>query len=597
MTATSADRKLVSQTEVSPSLAVFSEQEILKKNPMTILDLLAEVPGLNVTQNGGAGQPASVFIRGASSDQTLVLMDGIEANDVMNPSGGFDFSALTVENVERIEVYRGPQSLRFGSGAVGGVINIITKRGRGAPSVEAQLEGGSYETLQGSAVLSGQNSKWHYSVGGSAFQTHGFSAADKAEGNSEADGAQRGNASVRVSFDISKTASVDVTARFFDAKTDLDRTGGVGGDDPNYTSHAKQLLSSAAYRDAFLDGRWLSTLGVYYSEVDRADSNSPDTESTQDSSNSYLSRRVKLAVTNSYQISKANNLGFNLEYNQNYGRGNSVFNGSFSEDPAQTIYLSAAALIYTWDIDSAFVEAGLREDQHSVAGAVTTYALTPGLRILQTGTILKTTYATGFKAPSLYQLYSAYGSKGLKDERTEAYEFSIEQNLGSSMVFSAVYFNQKFSDLIDFDMIANKYQNIEKAKSNGWEFEASWQMMASLKAQLFTTLLDAKNQSTDLPLLRRPGRTGGIEMQFDEGPWFLSFRYTAVSERDDVDPVSFARIKLPFYDVVRVAGGYQLVPGLKVTGRIENLFNRHYQQVAGYGTSGLAGYLGLAGNF
>lgn len=591
------EHKLGSQPEVSPSLSVFEQSEILKKNPVTVLDLLAEVPGVNVTQNGGAGQPASVFIRGAGSAQTLVLIDGIEANDLMNPSGGFDFSALTVENVERIEVYRGPQSLRFGSGAIGGVVNIITKRGVGTLQTEALLEGGTYDTVRGSVVLSGQKSRWHYSVGGSAFQTHGFSAADKSDGNSEADGAQRDNASARLSVDTSQTGSVDMTVRLFDAKTDLDRTGGVGGDDPNYTSHTKQLLSSATYRESFLNERLSSLFGVYFSQVDRNDSNPPDSESTQDSSNSFLSQGLKFAINNSYKISKENTLALNLEYNQNYGKGHSFFNGTFSEVPAKAVYLSGASLIYSWDIDRAFLDAGIRNDEHSAAGSVTTYSAAPGLRIQETGTILKATYATGFKAPSLYQLYSSYGSQDLKSEKTQAYELSVEQSLGNSLVFSVVYFNQRFSDLIDFDMIASKYQNIEKAKSNGWELQASWQVARAVKAQVFATLLEAKDETTDETLLRRPGRSGGIELQYEEGPWYADIKYTAVSERPDVDPVTFARTTLPFYDVVNISGSYQVSLRMKMTVRIENLFDRHYEQVAGYGTSSRAGYLGVAGNF
>ncbi len=589
--------KSTQQVDVSPSLSVFEKEEIEKKNPATILDLLEEVPGLNITQNGGPGQAASVFIRGANSDQTLVLVDGIEANDLMNPSGGFDFSALTVENVERIEVYRGPQSLRFGSGAIGGVVNIITKRGVGPLHTEAKLEAGSYDTLQGAVVIGGQSSKFHYSVGGSAFQTHGFSSADKAEGNSEADGAQRGNTSARLFYDVSKTGSVDLTMRSFSVKNDLDRHGGVGGDDPNYTGQSRQLLSGLTYSDLFLDEKLSSLIGFYYSEVDRNDRNLPDSESTRDSSNSYFSRRMKIVISNSYKLSKSNTLGLNLEYNQNYGEGRSVYNGAVSDVPAETVYLSGVSVTYSWDIDRAFADFGIRNDEHSQAGSVTTYLVAPGLRIQETGTILKATYATAFKAPSLYQLYSSYGSRDLKAEKSQAYEFSVEQSAGSALVFSVVYFNQKFTDLIDFDMIASKYQNIKKAKSNGWELQTSWQIHRSWKSLIFLTLLDARDESTDTPLLRRPGRSGGVVLQYDEGPWFGEFKYTAVSERSDVDPVSFTEMKLPFYDVVKVSGSYQISGPIKITGRIENLFNRHYQQVAGYGTSGLAGYLGIAGDF
>ncbi|MBM4308851.1 MAG: TonB-dependent receptor, partial [Deltaproteobacteria bacterium] len=141
--------------EIASSVTVISSQEVERKKKAYVLDLLREAPGINVARTGGPGKETAVFIRGANSEHTLVLIDGVEVNDSMSPGRSFDFANLTVDNVERIEILRGPQSTLYGSDAIGGVINIITKKGEGKPKFSLSAEGGSFTTFRETAGVSG----------------------------------------------------------------------------------------------------------------------------------------------------------------------------------------------------------------------------------------------------------------------------------------------------------------------------------------------------------------------------------------------------------------------------------------------------------
>ncbi|MEO5667046.1 MAG: TonB-dependent receptor plug domain-containing protein, partial [Bdellovibrionota bacterium] len=189
-------------TDSSRSTSVLGPEAVLPERAATISSLLRAVPGLDVAQQGGPGQTTSIFIRGARSEDTLVLIDGIEVNDPMSPSSGFDFSSLSPDNVERIEVYRGPQGVRFGAGALGGVINIVTTEGQGPAKLKYLAEGGSYRSFREGLGVSGQHEAFAYSLGLSHVQSRGFSAAATSYGNTEADGILSSAASTKLRWEL-----------------------------------------------------------------------------------------------------------------------------------------------------------------------------------------------------------------------------------------------------------------------------------------------------------------------------------------------------------------------------------------------------------
>jgi vitamin B12 transporter len=212
-------------SEIASSVTVITAEEIENRQPTSALDVLRTVPGLDVVRQGGLGQQTSVFLRGGNSTHTLVLVDGIEMNDPANPGRSFDFATLGTDNIERIEIVRGPGSTLYGSDAIGGVINIITRKGSGKPTITLSAEGGSFETHQEKLSLSGGNDLWNYSLAASFIESNGISAADERYGNSERDGYDRTSVSSRIGITPTTNFDLDFFLRYFDSEADLETFG------------------------------------------------------------------------------------------------------------------------------------------------------------------------------------------------------------------------------------------------------------------------------------------------------------------------------------------------------------------------------------
>ena len=200
----------------------------------TVLEALQTVAGVSLVRTGGPGSATSVFLRGASSEHALVLIDGIEMNDPSSPTGGYDFATLGTEGIERIEVLRGPQSTIHGSSALGGVVNIITRRGQGPPRVEVVADGGSYGTAMGSVALLGESAGWSWSANASRRTTDGFSAAPEDLGNDEADGSRTTGLALKMERRAGPLR-LSFLAHLDDSDTDIDQAG-PEGDDPTDAS-------------------------------------------------------------------------------------------------------------------------------------------------------------------------------------------------------------------------------------------------------------------------------------------------------------------------------------------------------------------------
>jgi len=197
--------------EVGSSVSIVSGFDLSRFKRTFVLEALRDTPAISVAQNGGMGEASSVFVRGANSEHTLVLLDGVELNDPINPSRSADLAHLFLANVGRLEILRGPQSPLYGSDALGGVVNIIPIRGQGKPRLTLTTSGGSYGTIVGQAAVSGSQRSVSYSMGLSRYATGGISAADAAlAGNSERDGYRNSTLSGRIGIILHKSLEVDL---------------------------------------------------------------------------------------------------------------------------------------------------------------------------------------------------------------------------------------------------------------------------------------------------------------------------------------------------------------------------------------------------
>lgn len=586
---------VLSEEKIEPSRSASSLTEIERKKPQTVADILRAVPGIEVIRQGSVGQTTSVFVRGARSEDTLVLIDGVEANDVMAPSGGFDFSSLSPENIERIEVYRGPQGVRFGAGALGGVINIITTSGRSTPASTYVLEAGSYDTLKTAVATAGSRENIRYSFSAERFKSSGFSAAAERKGNFEADGVEVYSVSGKTSWKVADVTRIEATARFNEAKSDLDAKGGVGGDDPNNHSRTKQLLTGISGQSRFFDERLKSSLGFYFSELTRATKNIPDASIATHSKDYFLSENKKIQNENEWLLGEQHTLRFNLQWREESGHSNSDYNGTATSAGRQRQMMFGESLTYLFESRTWFYDAGLRADQTSNAGTIQSYRVSAGRKSTDERQKAFVSFGTGFKLPSLYQLYSTYGDPSLHEESARTLEAALELRLTHAVWTSFTIFENRFRELIDFNLTTNKYFNVAKARSRGFEWQNKWQLIQSISLSTNYTYLDTKDEATGLRLLRRPQNSWGFAVNFDHKKFEGALQYRYQGVRADVDANSFQRLTNSAYDLVSANANYKISKALRPSVRIENAFNRKYEEVNGFGTAGFSLYLGLSG--
>lgn len=581
----------------NPSTTVLDIEDLRDKNSATIAEVLKDTLGVDVATSGGPGQPASVFIRGAKAEHTLVLIDGIEASDPTTTTRFFDFSSLTIENIERIEIYRGARAVRFGADAIGGVINIITIKGRDAQASNLSFEGGSYSTYRLSSRTGGKEGRFNYSAGISRLSTAGISSADSGA-DSESDKLVRTSLSSRLGWEFNEKASVDFTFRSIEADTALDARGGPTGDDPNYESKSRQILTGLTFESRELIENVKSTLGLYLNLAKRQYDNFPDANRAEDFHEAVESESFKLETTHRYSLSNHTNAEFSIQYREEAGQSDQILNSISTQLGRKLQSILGEALSFDIDLGRVDLEAGLRHDRISATSeSVLSHSISIEYRPDEEATALRIGYGSGFKNASLFQLYSSFGSIDLRSERAATFDASIERKIGQVGTVSITYFQTQFQNLIDFDMVNSRYGNVANAKSEGLEVNSTFSPAESIIASFGIKSLRTRDERTGLELLRRPQSAflAGLEWRASKLVSVVRLRYTG--ERDDVDPVSFGRVRTSGYHLWSASMRYEISEQFEVNLRIENIANVIYQEVAGYSTSGRAYYAGLTAGF
>ncbi len=608
-----ANRVETSLKEVASSVAVITAEDITKTGKSRVLEVLEGTIGLSCAQNGPPGAQATVFIRGANAEHTLVMIDGTEINDPITPTRSFDMSLLLVENIDRIEILRGPQSTLYGSDAMGGIINIITRQDRGKPKFSLSGFGGTYGTYSGNVTVSGSTTKVRYSAAAALFRTDGFSAAStKYEGNTEPDGHRNLTLSGRFGFDLTANISLDFFARWVDTETDLDTQGGKFGDDPNSVQSYNSRFLLCKVRGLFLRNRWEQTLKMSHVDYLRTSSNPVDDLHPFFSDESeFKSQLLKIDWQNNLYLHESNTLMFGLEHQKEHGeswyRSEDIFGPWETVFPLQMAHNTG---IYIQDQmrfdDRFFLTAGIRYDDHSQTESSTTYRIAPAYVVETTGTKLKITWGTGFKAPSLYQLYSPatswgpVGNKDLKPEKSTGWDIGVEQNFfDNSLLLGLTYFANDFENLIDYDFTQG-YININKARTKGTEITCMAHPFPNFSFLATYTRTDAKNRETEEPLLRRPEHTftARADWEFlDRANIYLSLIY--VGEREDLYWLDWTPtpVTLDSYILLNAAGFYEVFEPFGVFLRLDNILNVNYETIKGYATAGFSIYAGIRANF
>ncbi|MGD1008736.1 MAG: TonB-dependent receptor [Candidatus Aminicenantales bacterium] len=598
--------------EVASSVTVITEADLARTRKSTVLDALEDLIGLSVTQNGGPGAAASVFIRGAGSEDTLVLLDGVELNDPINPSRSYDLAHLALSQVARIEVLRGPQSPLYGSDAMGGVINIITRRGQGRPRLDLSSSAGSYGTWTSVLGFSGAAGRSDYSFGLSYARTAGFSAAsDRYAGNSEPDGYRNLTLSGRFGFAVRKNIDLDVMVRSISARSAIDDFGGPYGDDPNAIQDYAATLARIQARGLFLGNRWEQKLSISWTRSDRKLINPPDdAHPLEGEDGTYAGQLIKLDWQNNFFLGPSQTLTAGVELGQEAGHSDYISTGTAGTDessfPSQKAGAGGFYIQDQWKAGgSFFLAAGARLDVHSRTGAALTFRLAPAWVIKATGTKLKATLGTGFKSPSLYQLFAPpttwgpIGNINLQPERVTGWDAGAEQDIVRDRLrLGVTYFRNSFRDLIDFDYLQG-YINVGRAGTHGIEVSLESRPLGpgeSLSLRASYTRLIARDEATGEALLRRPRDKFSAEVGsrlFRRVDLSASLLFVGKRMDRDFSVYPYQDIPLASYALLGAVISTPVSRALDLYVRLDNILNARYEMVWGYGTPAFSFVAGL----
>ncbi|MGE0682390.1 MAG: TonB-dependent receptor plug domain-containing protein [Candidatus Binatia bacterium] len=593
--------------ETAASITVVGEDDIQRQQANTVADALRIVPGLDFTPNGSRGTTTNILIRGAESDQTLVLIDGVEVNSVT--LGAYDFSNLTTENIERIEVLRGGGGTLYGSQAIGGVINVLTKKGEGAPTISLSSEGGNGATYRETLSFSGSQGIVGFSGALANIDTDGFRSFN--------DGHRNFTANARIDADLLSQGSLRGFFRYGDAKIGLfNNKNYLSLPDPN----ARQLESSI-----LMKGEWEQTIGASfnyriagaYVKNNQRFFDEPDQFDPFGSGISRIPVELKMGeiqANYSWQDLSLTTAGFEFKDRAADVRSNfSGFRSDFNKGRNNFAYYLQERLRLL--NERLFVTAGFRVDDNEDFGMHVTPSWSIAYLIPQTGTKLKGGFAEGFRAPNFNELFFPdFGNPNLGPETSSEWHVGFEQSAWNSRVsLETVYFSRRVKGLIegvlvDPDNFIFLAQNKGRADVQGVEVIPVLRLSPRWNTSGYFTFLDF--DTTDGRLLRRPRTHGTVQLNYQapllhRGDDLLNVYLSVkvVGDRNDIDPRQGRPGTNPMFARTDVAISYLLppwrgpFPRVTIYGKIENLFDRNYQEVLGFRSPPLNYLVGIRATF
>ncbi len=586
--------------QVANSVTVITAQDIATQQYRTLPDALNTVPGLNVVQSGGTGAQTSIFIRGTNSNHTKVLVDGV---DVSDPSTGtFDFAHLLTADMAQIEVLRGPQSGLYGSDAIGGVISIITQKGEGPARWTAMNEAGSFGTFNQSIGVSGSQDNVSYAA--SVSHVHASDVpvtplqllppGQQAIGNSY----DNMTYSTKTGVNLSKSLTWNSVLRYTESTLLF-----TGNNTPNAdftvffpdAQQSQQTIHQFTGREeavwSLLDGRIKNYFGVNYTNYWHADI-TPGVDLTAITTGN----RLKYDWHSVTEVASGQNLVVGLE------RENSELNTTGLS--AQT---GNSAGFVEWQSKFAkrfFLTANIREDDNDNFGDHMTYRIAPSVIIPFTDTTIKASYGTGFKAPTLSELFEFFPgfstpNPNLKPEQSRGADIGFEQPLFNDRIrFGSTYFKNDITDLIFFEPIPGSFLgqnvNIGHAITEGTENFVTFNVIDHVKVRSDYTFTRTVDTDTGLQLLRRPKEKFSVTALWNPiDPLTLSATVLHVSDWSDIDRNTGVPVTAPGYTIVNLRADYAINDQLKVFGRIDNVANIHYQNPTGFLAPGLGVFGGI----
>lgn len=608
----------IPRAQLGTAVTVITGEDLERQQVRHAADALRSLPGVSVSRTGSPASLTQVRIRGAEANHTLVLIDGIEAN--VGSHGAFDFSNLTSEDIERIEVIRGPQSALYGSNAIGGVINIVTKRGGGPLSVTARAEGGSFGTKSGAARVSGGNGR----VWGAATVQHlnsdGFNIAPDGP-LGEKDGYRITSLSASAGAMLADNVRLDLNIRRSDKRAENDdQTGAnlrngwiIASDTADHTKTSVLLMGANLSWDMLggdLTHLFTASRNVTYGNDLWFGSEPPSlTETTDDAYGlsykmSYRFATPALGIRHSVT-------GLADQRRESYE--NETDAGLVEASRRQTGFAAE------WRgnlFEQIYLSAGLRHDVNDTFEDFTTWRTGISVPISKWGIRPHASVGTGVRIPTMDEQFGFHPThipnQNLKPERSKGWDAGLEFTfLGGRAIVDVTYFQMDLTDKIHTNFIpcglpqlcSNPTNLPGVSKRQGVEVDGRFQVLPNLSLGLAYTYLDAVDSTGDRELRRPPhAARGEITYQFDDGRGALSLAAIYNGRMDDfvfggAPDFPSGVITLDDYLLVTAAASYKLNPGLEIYGRVENVLNEDYEEIFGFETAGLAAYAGLRWKF
>ncbi|MET0248802.1 MAG: TonB-dependent receptor [Sphingobium sp.] len=610
-----ATRVVTTLDEVPASVTVLDKMAIDRAQDIGITELLLRTPGVTVSRNGGYGTATSLRIRGAEADQTVVVIDGVKLNDPSSTGGGFNFANLLAGDASRIEVLRGPQSTLWGSQAIGGVVNVVTAQPEEALEGSFDVEGGSRETVSARAAVGGRTGPVAWRIGGQSFTTKGISAIAKEFSGGERDGYTNRNVAGRLDITVTDNVSVDLRSYYSSGRVEID---GFSGDSPEYSLN-REFVGYAGLNVALLDGRLRNRFAYGYTDTNR---DNYDQRRARPTTFDAAGRNERLEYQGSFAISEGWNLLFGVENEKS--RFRSVSPAASLSVPVPAPARGKAELTSFYGQLSAqpftglTLTGGVRHDDHSRFGGKTLFSA-GGIWVLPTQTVVRASYGEGFKAPSLYQLFSEYGNTALGPEKAHGWEAGVEQRLWDGRLsVGAVYFERNTTGQIDYNSCSTTtldplcfapgtsarrfgyYANIARAETHGIEAQAALKPVDGLLIDGNYSWIAAENRSEGTVnfgnwLPRRPRHTANGSISYD---WAFGLT-TGVAVRwagHSFDNVTNTQ-RLDGYTLVDLRAELPITPEVRLFARAENVFDEEYMTAYRFGTLGRSIFVGLRGRF
>jgi vitamin B12 transporter len=567
------------------AITLLEQDDIERLQPSTISDLLAQTPGVTVSNTGPIGGFSAVRIRGAEGEQTLTLIDGIRVNDPSSPGGGFDFGNLLVGNIDRVEVLRGPNSVPWGSQAIGGVVNIVTQRPGEDLAGSARAEYGSNDRANLVGNVSAKTGAFGFSFGGGYFRDDGISAAAS---GTEADGYRQYAANGRVEIALGDNASIDLRGLFADSRAEADGFPPpffALSDTPEY-SKTKQATGYAGFNLALrsLQNRLAFTI----SDINRDNFASPAAAAP-----SFLARgrSERFEYQGDWLVSDAIRAVFGAEHER------SRFSDGFT--PQKTRYSGAYGQAIITPVSAVTLTAGARIDDYQSYGNKTTFSANAVWRAGD-NTLIRAAYGEGFKAPTLFQLFSFFGDPTLQPEEAKSYELGFEQGLlDNALRFGATAYERRTRNMIDFDLGSFRYNNIIQSRAKGVEafieLRPNERLMLSSNYSYVDSEKREVGEATYVRHLRRPVHNLNLAVDWNINSTVNLGGNLRLSS-DSVDGFG-GSTQLDGYVLLGVRAAYKINEAVELYGRVENAGDADYQTVAGYNAYGRNAHVGVRTRF